>query len=287
MEPEQSLGVTNWLNDLTQRHQLTKKSLAVLRALAAYPRLSSYGSIRDVAEKASVSIGTVTRAAQSVDFAGWPALQMELRTRYIASLSALEISAQRRSDQGGSAFAYLSRDLENLNTFIKNADLAQLKRVAEAIAKQRRTFIVAVGSYNGIGHILAHSASLHGYDVRLLSEEAQIINWVSQLGPDDLLITLSFWRLYKTSFDVINLCHENGVPVVLIAENVTREIEDRCLETVHVPSEAIGFSPSMTTVASVSHAIVAELDALDPARSQRALEQAESSWNTFGLLHKY
>lgn len=287
MEPEQSLGVTNWLNDLSQQHHLTKKSLAVFRALASHPRLSSYGSIRAVAEKASVSIGTVTRTAQSVGFAGWPALQKELRTIYISSLSALEISEQRRHEQGSISYAYLNRDRDNLNAFIKSVDLAQLKRVAQAIAKQRRTFIVAVGSYNGIGHILAHSASLHGYDVRLLTEEAQIINWISQLEPTDLVITISFWRLYKTSFDVIQVCSENGVPVILITENVTREIEEKCIETVHVPSEAIGFSPSMTTVASVSHAIVAELGALDPERSQLALERSERSWKSFGLMHQY
>lgn len=287
MEAEQSPGVANWLNDLSRRHELTKKSFAVIQALTAHPQLGSYGSIRAVAEKASVSIGTVTRTAQKLDFGGWPALQKELRTIYISSLSAIEISEQRKYGQGSLSYAYLSRDRDNLNSFIRSADLKQLARVAKAIARQRRTFIVAVGSYNGIGHILAHSASLHGYDVRLLTEEAQIINWISLLETTDLVITISFWRLYKTSYDVIQTCNQNGVPVILITENVTRDIEERCLETVYVPSEAIGFSPSMTTVASVAHAIVAELGALDPERSKRALEKSESNWNRFGLMHQY
>lgn len=287
MEPEHSPGVTTWLNDLALKHKLTKKSFAVVHALTVHPRLASYGSIRTVAEKASVSIGTVTRAAQKLGFSGWPALQKELRAIYIASLSATEISEQRRHANGRVSLGYLGRDLENLSSFIKSVDLEQLARVAKAIAQQRRTFIVAVGSYNGVGHILAHSASLHGYDVRLLTEEAQIINWISQLEPTDLVITISFWRLYKTSYEVIQTCAQNNVPVILITENVTKAIEDQCLETVYVPSEAIGFSPSMTTVTSTVHAIVAELIALDPDRAQRALEKSESNWKRFGLMHLY
>jgi DNA-binding MurR/RpiR family transcriptional regulator len=181
----------------------------------------------------------------------------------------------------------LSRDRDNLNSFINTIDLDQVTRTAKAIARSNRAFVIALGGYNGIAITLAHSAWLHGYDVRVLTEQVQIVNAVSQLRIDDLVITISFWRLYEAVYETIKACHENGVPVVMLAESVTHDVEKLCLECIIVPAEAVGFQPSMTSVMATVHAIIAELVAVDPDRSKKALELAESRWGQFQLFHTY
>lgn len=287
MDQQASLTVSQWLSDLTEEKQLSRKTLQIVHTLSSNPRLGSYGSIRAVAEKATVSIGTVTRAAQALGFAGWPALQEELRARYLTSLSVTEVAAHRQGGQEKPAYASLSRDRDNINTFIRSVDLAQLTRAAEAIARSRHTYIVAPGSGGGIGKVLEHAARLHGYDTHLLAEEAQIPNTVALSGPQDLVIVISFWRLYASVYDSIQSCHERGIPVVLFTETVPREVEQLCSEVIRVPTEGIGFSPALTSATALVHGIVAELIALDPARSTRTIESAEREWERFGLMHRY
>jgi len=290
MTPEHSnapVDVAGWIEMLSQRSKLTKKSRAVIDALGANPRLASYGSVREVAEKSNVSIGTVSRTAQALGFTGWPSLQEQLRNVYITSLTAVELVDHRRDEFAKPAYVSLNRDRDNLNTFINSVDLDQITRIAKAISRSRRAFVIALGGYNGIGLTFAHSAWLHGYDVRVLTEQVQIVNVVSQLRIDDLVITISFWRLYEAVYETIRTCHENGVPVVMLAESVTHDIEKLCLECVIIPAEAVGFQPSMTSVVATVHAIVAELVALDPERSRKALELSESRWGQFQLFHTY
>lgn len=280
-------AVTDWLEGLAETHPLTRQARSVVRTLVANQRLASYSSIREIANVANVSIGTVTRTAQALGFAGWPALQEELRALYLSSLSATEVAAHRTGTQDRPSYASITRDRDNLNTLVKSIDLDQLVRVAGMIAAANRTFIVATGSFNGIGQILAHTGWLHGYDVRLLSEEAQVVNTIANAREDDLVIVISFWRLYESSFQAIQSCHEAGRQVVLLTETVTREIEEQCTECIRVPSEGTGFAPSLTSATAVIHGIVAELIALNPERATELLRNAEREWERFQLMHRY
>lgn len=276
-------GIADWLHQLTSPRKLSKKIEMVLRSLEAHPRLASYGTVREVAQKADVSVSTITRTAQALDFTGWPQFQEELRAVYISSLSAAEIIQHRRHGQERPSYAWLSRDFDNMGNFLRSVDTDKLVRVAQAIAGARRTFVVGLGSYNGVGQVLAHSATLYDYDVRLLTEEGEISNTIAHLRDGDLVVTINFWRVYRKTAAVVAACHEKGIPVIMLGENLTREIEAQCLETIKIPSEAIGFSPSLTVVLSVVHAIVAELQAIDPERSGRMVEEAEREWSRQGL----
>lgn len=287
MEHSASESVSNWLDDLVEEHQLSRKAYSVVRALAANPRLASYGSIRALAEKAAVSIGTVTRAAQALGFAGWPALQEELRARYLSSLSATEVAEHRKGGQESPAYASLIRDQDNINTLVRSVDVDQISNTAAEIARARRTFITATGSFNGLGKILEHTARLHGYDVDLLTEQAQVPNTLASIGSEDLVIVISFWRLYESSYQTIQSCHSRGIPVVLLTETVPRDLEQQCTECIRIPTEGTGFSPSLTSATALVHAIVAELIALDPERSTRMIENAEREWERFQLMHRY
>lgn len=280
-------AVTDWLDQLADAHPLTRQAHSVVRALHANQRSASYGSIRDVAKLANVSIGTVTRTAQALGFAGWPALQEELRAHYLSSLSATEVAAHRTGTQDSPSYASITRDRDNLNTLVKSIDLDQLVRVAKTIAAARRTFIVATGSFNGLGQILSHIGWLHGYDIRLLTEEAQVVNTIANATPEDTFIVISFWRLYESSFQTIQSCYESGRPVILLTETVTREIEERCSECIRIPTEGTGFAPSLTGATAVIHGIVAELIALNPARATALLDHAETEWERFRLMHRY
>lgn len=286
MVPSKEHGVSGWLQRLTSGKQLTKKTSTVLRVLSANPRMASYESVSVVAKRAGVSISTITRAAQGVGFSGWPAFQDELRAVYISSLSVAEISAHRQGAPEMPSYAWISRDRDNLNNYAKTADFDKLARVAQCIADSKRAFVVGMGSYNGVGQILAHTADLYGYDVRLITESAQVANAVAHQRPGDLFIIINFWRIYSMTNAIVDACTERGGSIILIGENIPREVEEKCLESIRIPTEAVGFSPSLTVVMSAIHAIVAELQNLNKEYSTLMVQAAETEWSRFFVLHR-
>ncbi|MGI5282393.1 MurR/RpiR family transcriptional regulator [Nonomuraea polychroma] len=94
-----------------------------------------------------------------------------------------------------------------------------LLTIAEAIATARRTVIVADGSYAAIGLALAYNARLAGYPVTAVTAgDAELANTMTTLGADDVLIAISFWRLYESTVLAANEARSRGARVFALTD---------------------------------------------------------------------
>ncbi|GAA1703429.1 MurR/RpiR family transcriptional regulator [Nonomuraea bangladeshensis] len=317
-----------WLRSRTPERGLRGKSAAVLELLLSQPRRASYGSAGELAQLAGVNVATVTRTAQALGFAGWPALQQELRARYLSSLSAGQVAAEHRAEgraedraehrvegrvegragqiaaegraegRAGRAAAdrrgtgspgarSLRRDLDGLAVLNRRLDERVLTTIAEAVAAARRTTIVADGSYAAVGLALAHNARLAGYPVRAVTAGSELANAMADVGEGDVLIAVSFWRLYENTVLAANEARGRGARVFAVTDAASPALAAAAEEVVLVPAEGEAFFPSLTAGIAVAQALVTQLAAVDPARTGAAIEAAESMWTRFGLLHRH
>ncbi|MEJ7649343.1 MAG: hypothetical protein WKF57_09955 [Nakamurella sp.] len=128
--------------------------------------------------------------------------------------------------------------------------------------------------------------SIAGYPVReLLNEPAALSNAVSRMGPTDLLIVCSYWRIYDVAVIAAQSAHRRGCGVVLLADSLPRALCTAVDEVVITPAEGTSFFPSLTVATAVQQGIVATLANIDPARTRTAMTAAERSWQDFKLLH--
>ncbi|MGW2143226.1 MurR/RpiR family transcriptional regulator [Nonomuraea bangladeshensis] len=301
-----------WLRSRTPERGLRGKSAAVLELLLSQPRRASYGSAGELAQLAGVNVATVTRTAQALGFAGWPALQQELRARYLSSLSAGQVAAEHRAEDragqiaaegraegragrvaadrrgtGSPGARSLRRDLDGLAVLNRRLDERVLTTIAEAVAAARRTTIVADGSYAAVGLALAHNARLAGYPVRAVTAGSELANAMADVGEGDVLIAVSFWRLYENTVLAANEARGRGARVFAVTDAASPALAAAAEEVVLVPAEGEAFFPSLTAGIAVAQALVTQLAAVDPARTGAAIEAAESMWTRFGLLHRH
>ncbi|MEV4065663.1 MurR/RpiR family transcriptional regulator [Nonomuraea dietziae] len=276
----------DWLRARVPARGLRPKAAAVLEVLLSQPRRASYGSAAELAQLAGVNVATVTRTAQALGFAGWPALQQELRARYMSSLSAGQVAAEH-SGTGSPSARSLRRDLDSLALLNRRMDEEALLTIAEAVAAARRTVIVADGSYAAVGLALAHNAGLAGYDVRAVtSGDAELANTVAAIGERDVLIAISFWRLYESTVLAANVARARGARVFAVTDAASPALAEAAEQVVMVPAEGVAFFPSLTAGMAVAQALVTQLAAVDPARTSASIEAAEGMWSKFGLLHR-
>ncbi|MGA5757972.1 MurR/RpiR family transcriptional regulator [Nonomuraea bangladeshensis] len=301
-----------WLRSRTPERGLRGKSAAVLELLLSQPRRASYGSAGELAQLAGVNVATVTRTAQALGFAGWPALQQELRARYLSSLSAGQVAAEHRAEDragqiaaegraegragrvaadrrgtGSPGARSLRRDLDGLAVLNRRLDERVLTTIAEAVAAARRTTIVADGSYAAVGLAFAHNARLAGYPVRAVTAGSELANAMADVGEGDVLIAVSFWRLYENTVLAANEARARGARVFAVTDAASPALAAAAEEVVLVPAEGEAFFPSLTAGIAVAQALVTQLAAVDPARTGAAIEAAESMWTRFGLLHRH
>ncbi|MFE6758293.1 MurR/RpiR family transcriptional regulator [Streptomyces sp. NPDC057684] len=279
-------GFEEWLRARLPERGLRAKGAAVLEVLLTQPRRASYAGSVELAELAGVNVATVTRTAQALGFSGWPALQQELRARYLSALSAPEVAAEHRTT-GAPAAASLRRDLDSVALLARRLDHAALRTVAEAIAGARRTLVVADGTYAATGIALAHNARLAGYDVTAATTgPAHLANAVAAMTDEDVLIAISFWRLYESTVLAAQEAHARGAKVFALTDAASPALADAADQVLLIPAEGVAFFPSLTAGMAAVQAVVAELAAVAPDRTRMAIEAAEAQWDRFGLLHR-
>jgi DNA-binding MurR/RpiR family transcriptional regulator len=277
-------GLEYWLRGRLPPRGLRPKSAAVLEVLISQPRRASFGSTAELAQLAGVNVATVTRTAQALGFAGWPALQQELRARYLSSLSAPQV-AEARTGVGSPGLASLRRDLDGLALLTRRFDEDDIRAAAEAVAAARRTVVVAEGSYASVGLAFAHNARLAGYDVQAVTAEG-LANAVAALTADDVLVAISFWRLIENTVRAANEAHRRGARVFVVSDAASPALARAADRVLMVPAEGVTFFPSLTAGMAMVQAIVAQLAAVDPARTNASIEAAEAMWARFDLMHR-
>lgn len=285
-ETELDDGLETWLRGRLPERGLRPRSAAVLELLISQPRRASFGSSGELAQLAGVNVATVTRTAQALGFAGWPALQQELRARYLSSLSAPEV-AEEHNSAGSAAAASLRRDFDSLALLTRRFDDEAITTVAQAVASARRTLVIADGSYAAVGIAFAHNARLAGYDVHAVTNgDAELANQTARLTADDVLIAISFWRLYESTVLAANEAHDRGARVFAVTDAASPALAGAAEQVLMVPAEGVAFFPSLTGGVALVQAIVAQLATVDPARTSKSIEAAEAMWTRFDLLHR-
>jgi DNA-binding MurR/RpiR family transcriptional regulator len=266
--------------------RLSAGTMAVVEAVNRSPRSASYGTASDLARSADVSSAAVTRAAQSLGFSGWPALQQEIRQRYLSSLSSMEL-ADSHATESHLAVASLRQDRDNLNIVLRQVNQRTISLVARALAKASQVLVVASGSYVGIGNIFVHNARLCGYNMIFASDGPHLTNEMSRLGQDDAILAISFWRPYESTVQAVKFALLHGVDVCVITDSSTGVLSATAGEkAIVVPAEGVSLFPSLTSAMAVSHAVCSEIALVDPAKTRRSVAAMESGRDTFGLLHK-
>ena len=281
-EPDDLPG---WLRARLPGRGVGGRSHAVLTTLVSHPSRASYGTAAELAALAGVNVATVTRTAQRLGFDGWPQLRRELRARYLSHLSAPQV-AEQHAELAIGASSPLQCDVNALALVTRSPVISQITTVAAAIASARRTYVVADGSYAALALALTHNVRLAGYDVEdVVDGGAAVANRVATVGPSDVVLLISFWRLYKTAVTAAQGAHTAGARVFLLTDATSPDLADHVEQILVVPAEGTSFFPSLTSGLAVLQAIVTELATLDPQRSQASVAAAEAQWQRFGLLH--
>lgn len=273
-----------WIAELSAGTDLSPKGREVLTWLRTRPQLSAYASSRRLADEIGVNVGTIVRTAQALGFEGWTALQRELRSRYLAGLSAVELSDEHEA-QGSSALTSIERDRDALNFVRKSVSAASIQAFAQAIAMATNTVVLAQGSFAAAGLALAHNARLAGYSVTHVGDSSGLVNAVSRLTPADLLVVINCWHIWRSSITALDAAVESGVTTAVVTDSTSTLLRSTVTHQLVVPSEGASFFPSLVAALSVCQAVVVELAALDTIHTRESVAASEREWARFGLLH--
>jgi len=278
-------AIEDWLAAKSQGAGLGPKATRVVEVIKTQPRLAAYASTADLAARASVNVATVVRAAQALGFNGWPHLRLEVRNRFLATLTANEVLEQHSGTVTNPVVDALRRDIANLEFTARSVDVEAIRGVAAAVSGASKTVVVGSGSFAAPGIQLAHIASFMGLDVRLERHGGtQLANAVAHLGSPDCLVVFNFWWQPREVASVVRLAHAHDVTICLVTDRLSSHIAELATHVVVVASEGVSSFPSLTPAMAVVHAILAEIAHHGGSSLSAAVARTESAWAGMGLF---
>ena len=278
-------AVQDWVSERAAEVALGPKALRVVEVIKAQPNLAAYASTADLASRAGVNVATVVRTAQGLGFAGWPQLRLELRSRYLASLSVNQVLREHAGVVGDPVVDALRRDVENLETTGRNVDTVAIRDLAGAIVAARRTLVVGSGSFAAPGLYLSYIAGTMGYDITLERHGGtQLASQITRLSQGDCLIIFNLWWQPREIVAAARLSREQGVTIGLITDRLSSALADCADHLIVVPSEGVSSFPSLTPTVAVVHALLSEAARLGGPAVETALKRTESAWSRLRIF---
>jgi DNA-binding MurR/RpiR family transcriptional regulator len=213
-------------------------------------------SMRGLAEAAGVKPNTLVRLARAVGFAGYEELRAPFRQQAAGTTLSFPDRARflRSIDEGGRHGAMLAdmaaAALTNVETLFADLAADDLKKAAELIDRSRRTNVLGVGTARPLAENFAYVAGMAVDNITAIPKLGLAIDDVARMGPDDVLLALTFSPFRAEIVEAVRRANENGVTVIAITDSWAAPIVGPATISFVVPDDSpLPFSSNIAAMA--------------------------------------
>lgn len=251
---------------------------------AAFMTASKLGRLVGVSES------TVVRFASVLGYDGYPSMQRALQEMIRSRLTSTQRIQQAGEllDQQDVLGAVLNTDIENLRELEAQADREAFNNVVEQIRKARNIYILGVRSSSFVAGYLNFYMHLLFENVTLVQSNAagEILEQLFRIGPEDVLIAISFPRYSKVTINTVQFARDRGATIVAMTDNDLSPIYQMSDAALLAPCEMISFVDSMAAPVSVINALLLALANREGADVSATFEELEDIWNEYSVFGK-
>jgi DNA-binding MurR/RpiR family transcriptional regulator len=246
-----------------------------------------YGAVisaPELARATNVSGSTVTRAAQTLGFDGYPDLQARLREQFVEGVAErVEASASDLGDTPeAAAIRVMLEDAERVRATAENIDPANLRHVVDVLVKARRVYVFGARGSHGLALMLTIGLRLLLADARLLSQSAgDLPDQLLDLGRRDVLVGIGFRRLDRVTVEVLRQARQVGATTVGITDHLSNALARVASCTLVVELGPLRVMPSYAPGASLINALTTGVSLAIRGEAVPHLRAAEQLWDRF------
>ncbi|HJQ46661.1 MAG TPA: MurR/RpiR family transcriptional regulator [Amycolatopsis sp.] len=233
--------------------KLTGGQLRIAHLLLADPEGTVHRGIADAARLTEVHESSVTRFANSLGLAGYPAV-MELCRAWLAeqALVARRAEANGHEAPAGVLAATLEQEQANLTRTFGGLDRTSWLAVVSLVADAPGVPVLGLGDSAPIGALLVRRLG-HARLVRDLVQDLR------RLGDGEVLVAVSVRRYAADTVRAVEHARERGVTVVALTDNAASPIAEHAETALFAEIAGVGGFRSLTSLAALAQALAAEV----------------------------
>lgn len=268
--------------------QLTPGQRRVIDCLLADARLGAVISACELAREARVSESTVTRAAQALGFAGYPALQARLREPFLDPVGITERVEAGFAALGdtpeAAAIQVMLEDAENIRATAEDLAPMVLRAAVDQLMQARRVYIFGSRGSSGLATMLSLGFQLLLPDSRLLLPTVgDLADQLVPLCSEDTVVVISFRRVDRITLEVLRHATRVGASRIALTDSLSSPLA-RLADTALIARVGpLRLQPPYAPGASLANALLTALSFHTRLAAQARLQVAERLWKDFTL----
>jgi DNA-binding MurR/RpiR family transcriptional regulator len=244
-------------------------------------------SAPELAREVGVSESTVTRAAQSLGFAGYPDLQAILRERVFGATAVPERIDASASELGETpelaGLRIMLEDAESVRATADELAPETLAAAVESLLAARRVYVFGARGSHGLAVMLGIGLRLLLPDTRLLSQvSGDLPDQLVGLKPDDTLVAIRFRREDRVTLSVLRHAGRLGARTIGIADHLSSPVARLSNISLVARLGPLRLMPSYAAGASLVNALTTVVSLRTRGHVKNELLLAEQLWDEFG-----
>jgi DNA-binding MurR/RpiR family transcriptional regulator len=254
----------------------------LIRRIADESADTYFLSSRELAKRYRVDVGTIVRTIQALGYDRYADFKSDLRAHFVVRLTPYNVM-KAAADRGNRSVPDHVRDCvelgaNNLNALRAQLDPARIRGLAKKICGAKRILIAGVDLASALSIYFSYLLLTYGFDAEApIGSATQLNQRISILGPEDLLIAISFGRCLRATVDAAIYARQRKVPTFGLTDSNRSPIARHCDSFLLMPTASAELSVSYVAPVSMIEAIMTACAYLDSKRSLRMLKQ-KTAW---------
>lgn len=251
---------------------------------AAYMTASKLGATVEVSES------TVVRFANELGFDGYPDLQralQEMARTHLTAAQRMEV-ADNLLDKDNVLDKVLLGDADKIRQTLDGIDREAFYSAVEKIVSARNIYILGVRSSAALADFLVFNFRMMFDNVRAVegTTGTEIFEQLLNIGPEDVLIAISFPRYSKRTIRAVQFAHNAGADVVAITDSPSSPLAAGSHQLLTARSDMASFVDSLVAPLSIINAMIAAVSMKNHDEVAARLRRLESIWDEYDVYDK-
>ncbi len=268
----------------------SKGQRAIAQYILRHYDKAAFMTASRLGEAAGVSESTVVRFASELGYEGYPALQKSLQEvirNRLTAVQRMEVTVDRLGGQDVLHTVLLS-DIEKIRLTLLETDAGAFERAADALAAAQNVYILGARSSASLAGFLGFYLNLLFDRVKVLSASSvgELIEQMPRIGPDDVLVGISFPRYSHSTVQVMRHAREMGARVIALTDSRHSPLVPLSDHALLAKSDMASFADSLVAPLSLINALIVALGMRKKEEVSFLLSKLETVWDAYDVYEK-
>jgi len=278
----------NIISQITEKYdKLSKGHKAIARFVIENYDKAAYMNVEQLSQITGVSEATVVRFSSEMGYEKYQKFQhavWEYAKSKLTSVQRMDLTYARLNTED-ILTDVLNSDVDKIRTTLSTIDHEEFEKIVDTICKAKHIYIVGLRSASYLAGLLGFYLNLVFDKVTVVSSisASEIFEQLFRVGPEDVVIGISFPRYSKRTINALRYAKSKGVTVIGITDGALSPIKVNADYSLLARSDAESFVDSLVAPLSVINALIVALALKNKDEICKNFELLEHIWHEYDV----